>query len=155
MYCSHFGEKIAEGASFCAKCGNAVKKEEANNSVNTVTASTNTVVMKPAGSGAATASMVLGILAIVAGVITLFIAVGFSAYNTYSDFYSYVSSSYQTELVFAAIGVIFIPAVLAIIAFGLALGSRGKIKNGANTAGLVLSIITFVICILDYVMITG
>ena len=155
MYCSHCGEKIAEGASFCAKCGNAVKKEEANNSVNTVTASTNTVVMKPAGSGAATASMVLGILAIVAGVITLFIAVGFSAYNTYSDFYSYVSSSYESELMFTAIGVIFVPAVLAIIAFGLALGSRGKIKNGANTAGLVLSIITFVICILDYVMITG
>ena len=102
--------------------------------------------------------MVSGLIssaAIVAGVITLFIAVGFSAYNTYSDFYSYVSSSYQTELVFAAIGVIFIPAVLAIIAFGLALGSRGKIKNGANTAGLILSIITFVICILDYVMITG
>ena len=59
MYCSHCGEKIAEGASFCAKCGNAVKKEETNS----VVASTNNVVMKPAGSGAATASMVLGILA--------------------------------------------------------------------------------------------
>lgn len=152
MYCSHCGEKVQEGAFFCAKCGNVIHKEKI---VNNTVASSNAVAMRPAGSGAATASMVLGILAIVAGVITLFVAVGFSAYNTYSDFYSYVSNSYQTELVFAAIGVIFIPAVLAIIAFGLALGSRGKIKNGANTAGLILSIITFVICILDYVMITG
>ncbi len=153
MYCSNCGEKVQEGAAFCAHCGNSLKKESNVNSTN------NAPVMVPSvpGHGTATASMVLGILAIIAGVITFFIAVGFSAYmdHSHADLFGYFSNTYDSEIMITAISVIFLPAVLSIIGFCLAISSRGKIKNGANTAGLVLNIITILLCIAEFVMITG
>ena len=145
MYCSNCGEKILDGASFCSKCGNQVGKKEASTTVN--------MVVKPEGSGAATASMVLGILAIIAGVITFMIAAGMSTYTGFVNDNLY--GVYDSEVTFMAIAIVFLPAVLSIIGFCLALASRGKIKNGSNTAGLVLNIITIILCVAEYLMITG
>ena len=153
MYCSKCGEKTQEGAAFCANCGNVLKEKDEVVAVNNPVVPT-----KPQGSGMATASMVLGILGIISSIITLFIALGYSAYMSYEyDFYDslYYSSTIDTANAIAAVMIVFLPAVLSIIGFSLALASRGKIKNGANTAGLVLSIITIIICVLEVVMIVG
>ena len=54
-----------------------------------------------------------------------------------------------------AISVIFLPAVLSIIGISLAFSSRGKIKNGANTSGIVLNLITIFLCVAEYIIIAG
>ena len=147
MYCAKCGERISEGATFCGNCGNVLKRtnEVAN-------------VARPQGSGMAIASMILGILGIVSSIITLFIALSYSAYVSYAyDMYDrlYYSDAINTTNIVVAVFIVFLPAVLSIVGFSLALASRGKIKNGANTAGLVLSIITIVICVLEVIMIVG
>lgn len=151
MYCRNCGEKVQEDAAFCAKCGYALKKQEVMES----TASN--VTVKKEGSGTATASMVLGILGVIFGIISLIIALGYSAYEsyTYMDLYGSLSREYQSAKMVAAIMIVFLPAVLSIVGFSLAIASRGKVKNGANTAGLVLNIITIIICVLDFIMIAG
>ncbi len=152
MYCSNCGEKVLEGASFCANCGNALSKEGSSNNL----ANNTVVVQSLPGSGVATASMVLGILAIIAGVITFVIAMGMSTYIDYShSVHEIISNAYHSELVVAAITVIFLPAILSIIGICLAIGSRGKLKNGANTAGIVLNLITIFLCVAEYIMIAG
>ena len=151
MYCSNCGEKVQEGASFCSNCGNRLKKDD----ISTNNTSQPVTMQSIPGSGTAIASMILGILAIIAGVITFFIAVGLSSYIDRADWYGHFYDSYDSEIMVTAISVIFLPAVLSIIGFCLALGSRSKIKNGANTAGLVLNIITILLCIAQFVMMVG
>ena len=149
MYCSNCGTKVEENARFCANCGNALNGKEES-----ITNNNSVVVQSVPGSGAATASMVLGILAIIAGIIAFFIAVSISTYVNVSHLvHEYISYTYNDELMVMAIMVIFVPAVLSIIGFCLAISSRGKIKNGSNTAGLVLNIITILLCIAEFVMV--
>ncbi len=150
MYCANCGEKVQDDAVFCAKCGNALKRAE------DVSVPKQAVMVKTEGRGLATASMVLGILGIIFSIFTLFIALGYATYVSYEyDFYDslYYANTIEAANAIAAVMIVFLPAVLAIIGFILALASRGKIKNGANTAGLVLSIITIIICVLEVVMI--
>lgn len=151
MYCRNCGEKAQEDALFCAKCGYALKSGEV------MERSTNIATVKKEGSGTAIASMVLGILGVIFGIISLLIALAYSTYEsyTYMDLYGSLSREYQSAKTLAAIMIVFLPAVLSIIGFSLAIASRGKLKNGANTAGLVLNIITIIICILDFIMIAG
>ena len=152
MYCSNCGEKVQDGASFCANCGNALKGEKQNLTNN----SSNVTIQSVPGSGTAIASMVLGIIAIIAGVITFFIAMGMSTYMDLShSVHEIISNTYHSELMITAISVIFLPAVLSIIGICLAIGSRGKIKNGANTAGIVLNLITIFLCVAEYIIIAG
>ena len=149
MYCSNCGTKVEENARFCANCGYALNGKEES-----VTNNNSVVVQSVPGSGTATASMVLGILAIISGIITFFIAVSISTYMTVNHLaHEYISYTYNDELMVMAIMVIFVPAVLSIIGFCLAISSRGKIKNGSNTAGLVLNIITILLCIAEFVMV--
>ena len=70
-------------------------------------------------------------------------------------YFEKLSVAKDSEVTFMAIAIVFLPAVLSIIGFCLALASRGKIKNGSNTAGLVLNIITIILCVAEYLMITG
>ena len=149
MYCPNCGEKVQDGASFCANCGNSLKSEKQN----LVNNSNNVAIQSVPGSGTAIASMVLGIIAIIAGVITFFIAMGMSTYMVFS--FMPHSNTYHSELVITAVSVIFLPAILSIIGICLAIGSRGKIKNGANTAGIVLNLITIFLCVAEYIIIAG
>ena len=145
MYCPNCGAKVDEKAVVCVKCGVSLKKETNNTN-------------QPEKSGAATASMVLGILGLIFGVITLLIALGVSSYASNSlemQLYGSISSSYEEEKLATAIGIIFLPGILSLIGFILAITSRGKVKNGSNSAGLVLNIITIILCVIQFLMITS
>ncbi len=153
MYCSNCGAKINENAVVCVKCGAAVEgkkvvQPQVSNSVNAPKNS----------SGAATASLVLGIIGLVIGVIMFFLSMCFYAYalETYRDsIYSYFSSYDATESIITVIVLMFLPALLSII--GLFLGifssTKGKTNKGAKIAGLVLNIITIVLCIIPIVLV--
>ena len=142
VFCPNCGAEVDPNAVVCVKCGVALKK-------------TDTTSNQPAKSGAATASMVLGIIAIVFAVITFFIAGGISVAKEKSLGLSLYANTYQSEMIATAIGVVFLPGILSIIGFILALASRGKVKNSANSAGLALNIITIILCVIQFMMITG
>ena len=145
MYCPNCGAKVDEKAVVCVKCGVALKKETNNTN-------------QPEKSGAATASMVLGIIGLIFGVITLLIAIGVSSYASNSlemQLHGLISSSYEEEKLATAIGIVFLPGILSLIGFFLAIASRGKVKNGANSAGIILNIITVILCVIQFLMITG
>ena len=154
-FCTNCGAKVEENSAFCVNCGAPLKakQEEVMTRDETSSVATQTMSVR---SGAATASMVLGIIAIIVGLITFLISVSVTAYMSSSVSYRlYNTYSNSSENIAVAIGIVFLPAVLSIIGFSLALGSRGKVKNGANTAGLVLNIITIVLCVLQVIMIVS
>lgn len=149
-FCTNCGEKLEENAVACAKCGTAVKEKEKS------VPATQTPEKKP-GGGLATASMVLGIIGIIFGVISLIIALAFAAYMSeqtgYRLYRAFVRDTYQAEKMVASIMIVFLPGILSIIGLPLGIGGHGKGKNGASITGIVLSLITIVICIVDVVMI--
>ena len=154
-FCTNCGTKVEENSAFCVNCGAPLKAKQEEVMTRDETSSVATQTM-PVKSGAATASMVLGIIAIIVGLITFLISVSVTAYMSSSVSYRlYNTYSNSSENIAVAIGIVFLPAVLSIIGFSLALGSRGKVKNGANTAGLVLNIITIVLCVLQVIMIVS
>lgn len=154
-FCTNCGAKVEENSAFCVNCGAPLKAKQEEVMTQDETSSVAPQTM-PVKSGAATASMVLGIIAIIAGVITFLISVSVTAYMSNAVSYRlYRTYSSGSENIALAIGIVFLPAVLSIVGFSLALGSRGKVKNGANTAGLVLNIITIVLCILQVILIVS
>ena len=100
-YCSNCGSEIDEKAVICVKCGVPVNGSNIQQSYNQPISS------EPRqGHGAATASLVLGILGLIAAVITLIISIGLAVY--YADswsakLYSYVSDNYTTEKIMISI----------------------------------------------------
>lgn len=153
-YCSNCGEKMDEKAVICVKCGVPVSGES------TVTQSTTSQPAPKKGNGAATASLVLGIIGLICGVISVIIAVvlaffvfGFtstvtSSYDYYSG-YSVASAVDSTARIVACVLVAFLPGVLSLI--GLPLGCFCR-KGGPKIAGIVLNAITLVLVIVDVVL---
>ena len=148
-FCSNCGEKIDERAVVCPKCGVPVSGES------TITQSTNSTPKQ--GHGAATASLVLGIIGLICGVISIIIAAvlaffvfGFtSEYSSY-DYYLTGSAVDSAVRIGSCIAVVFIPGILSLI--GLPLGCFCR-KGGPKIAGIVLNAITLVLCIADIVLI--
>ena len=156
-YCSNCGEQMDEKAVICVKCGVPV------NGGSTITQSTSTQNSVPApkkGNGAATASLVLGIIGLICGVISVIIAVvlavfvfGFtstvtSTYDYYSG-YSVASAVDSSVRIISCVAICFIPGVLSLI--GLPLGCFCR-KGGSKIAGIVLNAITLVLVIVDVLL---
>jgi hypothetical protein len=150
-YCSNCGEQMDEKAVICVKCGVPV-----NGGSTFTEATTQTSAPAPKkGSGAATASLVLGIIGIIAGVISVIIAVcvyffyiGASTYDVY-DYYSTYRAVDSAARIVICIAIAFLPGVLSLI--GLPLGCFCR-KGGPKIAGIVLNAITLVLVIVDVVL---
>ena len=123
MYCFKCGKKLEKDAFFCSWCGTKV---------NGVTGSEVSV-----GKGRSIASLVLGILF---GVLYLFASLDIDQ-NSLVQIYE----SYAFRFGYA-IGSVLLPIIFAIIGICLALSDRNKKKTGLNMSGLILFIITFVLC---------
>ena len=146
-FCSNCGGQIDEKAVICVKCGVPVAGKSINQTQNTQ--------IEKASNGVATASMVLGILALIASVITIIITIGVVSYTTSSfkvRVYSTFSSSYDAEKIALAFGLTAIPGILALIGLPLGIFCR---RGGAKIAGIVLNLIAIVICVIQFVMIMG
>ncbi len=151
-YCTNCGEELEQDAEFCTKCGTAVSKQDSvqQDSIQEVSEENS----KKSGLG--TASMILGIIAIVVGVITFFLAVAMVIYANSSvswNLYSSFSSRYTSELLSGALAMDAFPAILSIPGLIFGIISRTKVKNGSNMAGIVLNAITIGICIIQTIVI--
>ena len=130
MYCSNCGKKVDEKAVVCVGCGCALKSNIVTNNNN----------------GRGIASMVLGILAV------LYCIIVFSTMNELETEIYYLYDN--AEIVGYIIGTILIQSVLAIVGICLSLTERKNNKNGFNTSGLFLTLISFVMIIIQFIMIT-
>ena len=150
-YCSNCGEQIDEKAVICVKCGVPVNSSnQANNNYN------QTNVAPKQGHGAATASLILGILGLIAAAITLIIAIcifvyyrNYSVYD-YDYYYGAVSAIESSVKIGICILLSALPGILSLI--GLPLGCFCK-KGGPKIAGIVLNTITLAICVIQVVLI--
>ena len=169
-FCSNCGEQIDEKAVICVKCGVPVGNSSISNIPNydqsynqgynqgydqSYNQNYQTTSVQKQGHGAATASLVLGIIGLIAGIITLCIAIGIYFYYRESTYdYGIYSYSYRTfdSAVKITVGIFltFVPGVLSLI--GLPLGAFCR-KGGPKIAGIVLNAITLVICIIQVVLI--
>ena len=155
-YCSNCGEQIDEKAVICVKCGVPVNGSNTINQTVTQTPTQTTTNVQKKGSGAATASLVLGIIGLICGVISIIIAAVLvffvydfsSAYSSY-DYYSTYSVIDTSARILTTVAICFIPGVLSLI--GLPLGCFCR-KGGPKIAGIVLNAITLVLVIVDVVL---
>lgn len=131
MYCSNCGKKLNDNADVCVNCGVLVNKEESKTNINIV--NNNSVNKEKKKSGLSIASLVVGIIAIYYSL---------SAYSVDID----LTGEDPAYIFGYAIGIVLIQSILAIVSLILSLVDMSKNKsNGFNIAGLVLSIITFVL----------
>lgn len=152
MYCSNCGSKVNENAVVCVKCGAAVNRNDVQTKNNSY--------IEPSQkntSGAATASLVLGIIGLVIGVITFIIfmlyygyAVGNYKHSYYDYFYNYGSK--QSEILITSVAIMFLPGILSIIGLPLGIFSKIKANKGSKIAGIVLNIITLILSIIPIVL---
>ena len=167
-FCSNCGEQIDEKAVICVKCGVPVGNSAISNNYNqsndqnynqgydqNYNQGYQTTNVQKQGHGAATASLVLGIIGLIASVITLIIAICIYFYYTATTYdYGIYSYSYRTfdsaVKITLSIFLTFIPGILSLI--GLPLGAFCR-KGGPKIAGIVLNTITLVICIIQVVLI--
>ncbi len=155
MYCTNCGEKITGNALFCVKCGTAVHNEPATKG-DMINTNYNYLGNSSSGNGTSTASLVLGIMSIIFTIFTFIGAIGFRVYATESldvKVYDKFSSNFDAEKVLIAFILSFLPLILSIVGLSLAISSRSKIKNGKNTAGLVLNIITIVALVIQTIIV--
>ena len=149
-FCSNCGSEINENADICLNCGVMVNKNNNsnNNNSNSVLSNTNYNKQKVPGKGLSIAGMVLGIIAAVWALISLISIGNIESELTYGFYY--VDSSY---IIGFAIGYTLFSLVPSII--GLILSAFGfrKLKSGINITGLILSIIAFVIAIIEFIYI--
>lgn len=131
MYCSNCGKEVDKNAVVCIHCGCAL-----NN---------NTLTNKK-GHGKGIASMVLGII----GVFFALAAFGNVSDDALRLALAFTESGYKIGY---AIGTVLIQSICAIIAVCLAAAERKTEKNGYNTAGLWLSIVTFVMIFIQFIMV--
>lgn len=138
-YCSNCGKEINENAAICLNCGAAVKKDF-------------NVEAKPS-NGTGKASMVLGIISIIAAAIALFLGIAVRAYltGTIEGRIERYSSEFEATRLGLHILLLTLPAVLSVI--GLPLGIANKNKAASKTAGIVLNAITLIICVIIFAMI--
>ncbi|MBE6157825.1 MAG: zinc ribbon domain-containing protein [Firmicutes bacterium] len=131
MFCSQCGKKLDEGAVFCSGCGYKLGDIPVNNT----TTSTSTP-----GKGKSVASLVLGIFGVLLGLLYLIACLEIEQSSLVQ-----ISESYAFRFGYA-LGSVLLPIICAIIGVCLSASARKQKKTGLNTAGLVLSIITFVLC---------
>ncbi len=125
MYCSNCGEKVDEKAVICIHCGCALHPEFFQNKEK---------------HGKGIASMILGIIST------------FLAICIFSDFEELAMEASMSESVFGyAFGLILIQLILAIVGICLACSERKTKKNGFNTAGLWLALVTFAIIAIQFI----
>ncbi len=123
MYCSNCGKKVDPKAVVCVGCGCSLKKK---------------------GKG-------IGILSMVLGLVGLFYALcAFSQVLDLGSYLDYQTMSYQIGF---AIGFVLIQSVLAIVGFCLAIFDRKNQKTGFNMAGMILASITFVIIVIQFIVV--
>lgn len=132
MYCSNCGNKVDENADVCVKCGTFLKR---NN--NQPKASTPKV-------GKGIASLVLGIVAV------FFCISAFAAFDGLDV--SLIGYDGVRRIGFA-VGFILIQTVLSVPGFCLALVERMDNKNGFNTAGFWLGIVSFLCIAIQFIFV--
>ncbi len=132
MYCENCGNKVEENADICLKCGVFLKKNNQKNSSSS----------PKIGKGIA--SLVLGIVAI------FFCISGFAAFESLEE--SLMDYEGIQRIGFA-VGFIFIQTVCSVPGFCLAIAERMNNKNGFNTAGFWLGIISFICIALQFIFV--
>ena len=145
-YCSNCGSEIDEKAVICVKCGVPV-----NNNMNTVQNYNQAPAEPKQGHGAATASLILGILGLIAGIITLLITLGIFFYykENVSSYYSYTTVDTTRKLILCLL-LSAVPGILSLIGFPLGCFCK---KGGPKIAGIILNVLTLVICVIQVILI--
>lgn len=143
-YCSNCGAEINENAVVCVKCGAAVTN--VNNSLQNNNINSN---------NSSKSSMILGIVAIIFGVISFICALCVNSYltGTFEGRLQRYAADFEATKMGLYILLIPIPAILSII--GFLLGVFDKNKSNSKTVGIILNTITIVICIIEIIMISG
>ena len=128
-FCTNCGNELNENAVFCVKCGIAT---------NNIT----TPVVKPKtpGKGLGVASMVLGIIATWNSICSLFIFICLLASGEYFLVYE--------KMLFGFI-FLMVPITLLIIGGSLGIASMSKVKSGINLTGVILNVVSLVLCLLS------
>ena len=128
MYCPNCGKKVDDKAVVCVGCG--------------VLLNNNAQVDAKPKRGKGIASMVLGIIAV------LYCLISFAAFDNLEQDLFGVTDSYQFGYAF---GFVLIQLILAIVSICLACSERKNEKNGFNTAGLWLSLVSFVLIAIAFI----
>ncbi len=123
MFCRNCGKEVDEKAVVCVGCGVPLDNKQYSEK-----------------KGKGIASMVLGIIG------TLYALLAFSAFSNLED------ALYDVDNVVAfAFGFVLVQSIFATIAISLAASDRRKKKNGFNSAGLWLSIATFIMVTIQFI----
>lgn len=130
MYCSNCGKEVNENAVVCINCGAAINNQKIQ-------------FLQPK-KGKGIASMVLGILAVFYSLIA-FASLEAAEIELYGK-----TSEFQFGF---AIGFVLIQLVLAIVGICLAVSERKNNKNGFNTSGLWLTIATFIMIAIQFIIV--
>ena len=136
-YCPNCGKKVDINADICLGCGVMLNKKPVANGV---------VANPNKASGKAVASLVLGIIGAFIVLCTL-IGLGDLGVSSY-----YYSSAYMFGYAF---GYCLIPMIFGIMSFIFSLVDRKNNKNGMNTAGFILALIIFGVCLIQFIAILG
>ena len=141
MFCPKCGFKNKEEAKFCVSCGNKLDGKDLEKVVERVVTVSPTKNYK----GIDVASMVLGIIGVMWALLILVASTELSipSYYYYSGAYifGYILSVVLFQMIFGILSLIF------------ALVGKKANSNGFNTAGLWLSIVTFILTILAVVIV--
>lgn len=136
MFCRNCGKELNEKAVVCVNCGAAVNEQSFNQ---------NNITNNSPKKGKGIASMVLGIIALFY-VLVAFLSIG----EIDNEISSYSSSS---EVIAFAIGFVLIQSICATLAICLSASERKKFKNGFNTSGFWLSIVTFIMVAIQFIIV--
>lgn len=153
-FCANCGSEVNENAAFCLNCGAALNNSNdiPNNYVSNQNTQPNYTYSKPKvpGKGLSIAGMVLGIIALVAVLLSL-LSVGDIEITLKSSLQYYTSTS--SFVIGFAIGYTLfslIPSIVGVILSGV--GFK-KSKNGLNITGLILNGIALVIALIIFIYI--
>lgn len=131
MYCQSCGKEIDKEAVICVHCG--VPTNNYNGQVN-----------KKSGKGRGIAGMILGIIGI------LYCLIAFSSLGTF-EFKINMAAYTDSERFPFAIGFVLVQSIFAILAVSLSGSERKKFKNGFNTSGLWLGLVSFAMIAIQFI----
>lgn len=132
MYCSNCGNKIDENADVCLKCGTFLKKNATQ-------------------SKDSTPKVGKGIASLVLGIIALFFCI--SAFSAFDRIDAPLMDYDGTSRIGFAVGFILIQTIFAVLGFCLAVVERANNKNGFNTAGFWLGIVSFLCIAIQFIFV--
>ena len=136
-FCSNCGKEVDEKAVVCVKCGVALVPDY------------NLVKENKPKKGKGIASMILGIVAIIY-TFSAFSALSLDITELLSEFDEVYNSAFNFGY---AIGLVIIQLSCAITGICLACSERSKTKNGFNTAGFWLSLISIILCAILFALV--